>query len=393
LTDSTLRPGMRAHIGSLGELVLTRSADAGEPSRGYGSPMVLALLLGLAAQLEVWVWWVPSEQGPRPLAAAASALMALALVWRKRAPMAVVAAVCAIYAVWTAIDPPAGSLLPFVIVLVAVFNAAQRVALRPAIAAGLMGLASIWLEFAFTDNDFANYAFTGVFVVGAWLAGRGFQTRERGAEESARAAAAEERSRIARELHDVVAHNVTVMVIQAQAVRPAAEPGSEVARALETIESTGQEALTEMRRLLGLLRADDEELALAPQPSLKHLDRLAESVRRAGLPVEVEVSGEPVALPPGVDLSAYRIVQEALTNALKHAGPARARVVVRYAGDELGLEITDDGSALGGGDGAGHGLAGMRERIRVYGGSVESGRRPGGGYVVSVRLPIEAVPR
>src|SRR4029079_16986472 len=103
------------------------------------------------------------------------------------------------------------------------------------------------------------------------------------------------------------------------------------------------EALTEMRRLLGLLRADDEELALAPQPSLKHLDRLAESVRRAGLPVEVEVSGEPVALPPGVDLSAYRIVQEALTNALKHAGPARARVVVRYAVNELGLEITDDG--------------------------------------------------
>jgi signal transduction histidine kinase len=113
-------------------------------------------------------------------------------------------------------------------------------------------------------------------------------------------------------------------------------------------------------------------------------------VRRAGLPVEVEVAGEPAALPPGVDLSAYRIVQEALTNALKHAGPARARVLVRYGADELQLEITDDGSAPGNGAGAGHGLAGMRERVRVYGGSVESGTRPEGGYSVSVRLPLDS---
>ena len=351
--------------------------------------MLLPIGLALAAQIEVWGFWVESEQGPRPLAAIALALMALALVWRREAPLRTLAAVCLIYAAWNAIEPPAGSLLPFVIVLVAVFNAAQRTAPWPAVAAGVAGMAAVWLEIALTDNNFANYTFTGFFVVAAWLAGRGFRTRELGQEESARVAAAEERSRIARELHDVVAHNVTVMVIQAQAAQEAADRDSEVGKALGTIEATGQEALTEMRRLLGLLRADDEELSLAPQPSMRHLDRLAESVRRAGLPVELEVRGNPVALPPGVDLSAYRIVQEALTNALKHAGPARARVVVRYCEEELELEITDDGSAGSGANGAGHGLAGMRERVRVYGGSVESGNRPEGGYSVSVRLPLE----
>ena len=352
--------------------------------------MLLPLALGIAAQLEVWIWWVESEQGPKPLAAVALLAMAAALTLRKRAPLRTLALVCGVYAIWNLIDPPAGSITPFVIVLVAVFNAAQRAALRPALVAGAAGMAAIWLEIALTDNDVANYAFTGFFVAGAWIAGRGFRTRELGAEEGARVAAAEERTRIARELHDVVAHNVTVMVIQAQAAREHAERGTQVERALETIEGTGQEALTEMRRLLGLLRADDDELSLAPQPSLRHLDRLAESVRRAGLPVEVEVRGEPVPLPAGVDLSAYRIVQEALTNALKHAGPARARVVVAYEPGELLLDIADDGSAGATGNGSGHGLAGMRERVRVYGGSVKSGSRPEGGYSVSVRLPLEA---
>jgi signal transduction histidine kinase len=355
--------------------------------------MLLPLGLLIAGQLEVWLWWVEAEQGPKPLAATALALMAVALVWRREAPLRAVALVAAIYAAWNLIEPPAGSIMPFVIVLVVVFGAAQRTELAAAIPAGAVGMAAIWLEIALTDNDLANYAFTGFFVVGAWIAGRGFRTRELGQEESARAAAADERARIARELHDVVAHNVTVMVIQAQAAQQSAHGDAELGKALRTIESTGQQALTEMRRLLGLLKADDEELSLAPQPSLRELDRLAESVRRAGLPVQVEIHGEPVGLPAGVDLSAYRIVQEALTNALKHAGPASARVVVRYGEDELLLEITDDGSAGAAGNGPGHGLVGMRERVRVYGGSVESGSRPDGGYAVSVRLPLDSVQR
>jgi signal transduction histidine kinase len=187
------------------------------------------------------------------------------------------------------------------------------------------------------------------------------------------------------------------MVIQSQAAQaapPAAAPP--VRDALRSIEATGQEALTEMRRLLGLLRdggPDDEpDAALTPQPSLRHLDRLAETVRRAGLAVEVD-AGELPPLPAGVDVSAYRIVQEALTNTLKHAGAAHARVGVRCHSGALELEITDDGAGGGDGDGSGHGLVGMRERAKVYGGAFSSGPRPGGGYAVHVRLPIEAAPR
>jgi signal transduction histidine kinase len=145
-----------------------------------------------------------------------------------------------------------------------------------------------------------------------------------------------------------------------------------------------------MRRLLGMLRRSDEQLALAPQPSLKELDRLVQQVQAAGLPVHVAVEGEPRELPPGVDLSAYRIVQEALTNALKHAGPARARVLLRYGADELELEIADDGPGTGDGSGAGQGLIGMHERVSVYGGELEAGRRPEGGYALRARLPLRS---
>jgi signal transduction histidine kinase len=353
----------------------------------------LALGLGIAAQLEVWIWWVEDEQGPRPMAAIALLLMSAALIWRRRVPLPSLCAICAVYTAWVLVDTPAGSLLPFVILLAAVFTVAQHETLRRALAGGAIGLGAIWLEIAVTDNDFANYAFTGFFVVAAWLAGRGFGSRDQRAgdlEEQARTAAAEERGRIARELHDVVAHNVSVIVIQSQAAQQSAGPESEAGRALRSIEATGQEALTEMRRLLGLLRTGDEELALAPQPTLRHLDRLADSVRSAGLPVEVEVEGDAVALPPGVDLSAYRIVQEALTNALKHAGPARARVLVRYGPRELELEISDDGTSAAPANGGGHGLVGMRERAAMHGGELSAAPVPGGGYRVVARFPPDA---
>jgi len=160
--------------------------------------------------------------------------------------------------------------------------------------------------------------------------------------------------------------------------------------ALGSIEASGRQALVELRRMLGILRRGDEELALTPQASLRHLDGLVEHVREAGMPVELRIEGDPEPLPPGVDVSAYRILQEALTNALKHAGPARASVVVRYGPEELELEISDDGRSSGKGDGTGHGLVGMRERVAVVGGVLESGARPGGGFVVRARLPHEA---
>jgi signal transduction histidine kinase len=250
-----------------------------------------------------------------------------------------------------------------------------------------------------------DLVFITMILGGAWVAGRAIRYRrereetlerltvdlEREREEKARAAVAEERVRIARELHDVVAHAISVIVLQARGGRRSldTDPG-ETRQALDTIETTGSEALAEMRRLLGMLRKDDEEIALAPQPSLRHLDLLATQVREAGLPVDVSVEGEPVELPPGIDVSAYRIVQEALTNALKHAGPAMARVVVRYGDHELELEIADTGVGVGVGPGgeAGHGLAGMRERVSLYGGNIDTGPRDGGGFAVKARLPL-----
>jgi signal transduction histidine kinase len=180
-------------------------------------------------------------------------------------------------------------------------------------------------------------------------------------------------------------------VLQARGARRSLDTDEEETReALNTIEDTGSEALAEMRRLLGMLRTRDEDIALAPQPSLRYLDALATQVREAGLPVDLTVMGEPIELPPGVDLSAYRIVQEALTNALKHAGPAIAWVVVRYGKNDLELEITDTGPGTAASDGEGHGLVGMRERVSLYGGRLEAGPRQGGGFAVRARLPLDS---
>jgi signal transduction histidine kinase len=207
--------------------------------------------------------------------------------------------------------------------------------------------------------------------------------------DAAERAVAEERQRIARELHDVVAHSVSVMTVQAGAVRRLLLPEQERERlALETVEATGREALTEMRRLVGLLRKEGAMPEFAPQPSMRAVDVLVGTVREAGLPVELEVEGEPTELPPGVDLSAYRVIQEALTNALKYAGPANAWVTVRWKASELELEIANDGRSEPGGDGSGHGLDGLRERVALVGGSIESGPRDGGGFVVKAHLPL-----
>ena len=203
------------------------------------------------------------------------------------------------------------------------------------------------------------------------------QIAERERDVAAREAVVEERARIARELHDVIAHNVSMMVVQAGAERRVlGDANASTREVLETIEQIGRGALTEMRRLLGMLRGDAND-PLAPQPGLDDVPTLVGQVREAGLPVELRVEGERRALPVGIELSAYRIVQEALTNALKHAGDAHATVHVRYGPDSLELEIVDDGAgAARTGAGGGHGLVGMRERVALYGGRLDAGRRP-----------------
>jgi signal transduction histidine kinase len=209
---------------------------------------------------------------------------------------------------------------------------------------------------------------------------------------AARDAVAAERAAIARELHDVVAHHMSVMVVQAGAARAVGDFDPAAASdALRQIESSGRTGLAEMRRLLGILKAEDDGDGRTPQPGLADLGELLDAMRATGLAVEAVVEGSSRSLPPGVDLSAYRIVQEALTNALRHAGGASARVLVRYEPNALELEIADDGP--GPPDGAptrGHGLIGMRERAQLFGGAFEAGPRPGGGFLVRARLPFEA---
>jgi signal transduction histidine kinase len=204
-------------------------------------------------------------------------------------------------------------------------------------------------------------------------------------------ALAEERARIARELHDLVAHNVSLMVVQAGAERHAlGEDQANTREALASIETAGRQALTEARRLLGVLRRKDEREELEPQPSVDHIDILIEHVQRAGLPVTLTVEGKRVPLPAGLDLCAYRVVQEGLTNALKHAGQAHAEVLLHYATSALDIEVRDDGRGPARTNGAspGHGLIGMRERVALYDGTLEAGPRPGGGFQIRAHLPL-----
>lgn len=242
----------------------------------------------------------------------------------------------------------------------------------------------------------------------AWVAGYALRERsqqaeaaemratlaEREREAAARVAVAEERARIARELHDIVAHAMSVMVLQVGAVRHMLPETLEDGRdALGRVELAGRTALAEMRRLLGAMRREGDDLELGPQPGLDTLGSLVEDVVRAGLPVRLHVEGEPVALPRAIDLSAYRIVQEGLTNALKHANASHADVTVRYRPDEVELNVADDGRGPETTNGAGHGLVGIRERVNIYGGEMSAGPRPGGGFLLTARLAVDRYQR
>jgi len=212
---------------------------------------------------------------------------------------------------------------------------------------------------------------------------------EREREAVARLAVAEERARIARELHDIVAHAVSVMVLQVGAVRHRLpDELADDRDALRDVEGAGRAALTEMRRLLGAMRRDGDGVELTPQPGLGSLEPLLDEVRHAGLAVDLHIEGERVPLPHAIDLSAYRIVQEGLTNALKHANASHADVVVRYRPDELRIDVRDDGHGPSTSDGLGHGLVGIRERVKLYGGEMNAGAANGRGFVLSTRLPL-----
>ncbi|MFJ6017396.1 sensor histidine kinase [Streptomyces sp. NPDC092952] len=263
------------------------------------------------------------------------------------------------------------------------------------------------------EEVFIVVVLTVPFVL-AWVLGDSMRTRrayfrqleeraarlEREREAQSKVAVAAERARIARELHDVVAHNVSVMVVQADGAAYVMDAAPDQAKqALETISSTGRQALAEMRRLLGVLRTGDaqESGEYVPQPDVEQIQELIEQVRQTGLAVDFKVEGTPRPLPSGVELTAYRIVQEALTNTRKHGGPdAGASVRLLYFDDGLGLLVEDDGRGAahelyedGGADGAGHGMIGMRERVGMVGGTLDAGPRPGGGFRISALLPLK----
>ena len=249
------------------------------------------------------------------------------------------------------------------------------------------------------SGDLWSGAFFGVLLVASWLVGlvvhnhrsqRAREARAFAREQAAEAAVAAERSRLAHELHDIVSHNLSVVVVQAAGARAQGESRS--LDALEKIEQSGRQALVEMRRLLGVLRSDtrDVDASLQPQPGIDELEPLADSVRAVGVPVELSVSGDYTTIAPAVQLTVYRVVQEALTNVLKHAPGARANVVIHCATDEVTVDITDYGAkhVQVADDIGGHGLQGMAERIKLYGGDLAAGPRPGGGFSVHARLPV-----
>ncbi|MFF7726526.1 sensor histidine kinase [Streptomyces sp. NPDC008001] len=292
---------------------------------------------------------------------------------------------------------------------------ASRVALVGGLAAPVLFILRWPAEPEGPGKSLLSLAFLTAPFLLAWVLGDSMRTRraywaqleeraaqlEKDREQQARMAVTAERARIARELHDVVAHNVSVMVVQADGAAYVLDSSPDQAKqALETISGTGRQALAEMRRLLGVLRTEEggaEGGEYVPQPDVEQIGDLVEQVRGAGLPVEYEVEGAPRPLPSGVELTAYRIVQEALTNTRKHGGPeAGASVRLTYFDDGLGLLVEDDGRGAqhelyeaGGADGKGHGLIGMRERVGMVGGTLDAGPRPGGGFRISVLLPVK----
>lgn len=338
-------------------------------------------------------------------------LCAPALIRRRRPVLAFGAAALVAFVQWLldVVVMPADLVL-----LAGLYNVASRCRFEVAAAAAAvleLGVVLALWRWGGAADTWGELAVGSILIASMWIWGDSVRTRrahvesleeravrlERERDQQTRIAAADERARIARELHDVVAHSLSVIVSQADGAGYAIETDSARARrAMQTVSATGREALTEMRRMVGVLRADDGRTGdYAPTPGIAQLEALVAQTRRAGLPVELAIDGTPVPLPSGPQLVVYRVVQEALTNALKHAGTTvtSAQVQLSYRDTALELRIRDDGrgAAAARGDGGGHGLIGMRERVTIYGGSVHAGPRPGGGYEVVASLPLDRV--
>ncbi|WP_329013446.1 sensor histidine kinase [Streptomyces sp. NBC_01601] len=377
------------------------------------------VLLGLSGVSVVNVDGTPHHHGSYVAAWAVSAALCVILALRRRLPDLMLLAVLATGLAQLILDvEPIVADFAMLVIIYTVAATGARWASRLALLASLVAASLAQLRWPNEQvsglGQIALAVFQTVPFALAWVLGDSMRTRrayfaqleeraarlEREREAQAKVAVAGERARIARELHDVVAHNVSVMVVQADGAAYVLDAAPDQARqALETISSTGRQALAEMRRLLGVLRTGEHQESgeYVPQPDVEQIDDLIEQCRDAGLPVDFKVEGTPRPLPSGVELTAYRIVQEALTNTRKHGGPeAGASVRLVYFDDGLGLLVEDDGKGAphelyeeGGADGQGHGLIGMRERVGMVGGTLDAGPRPGGGFRISALLPLK----
>ncbi len=377
-----------------------------EPRWQRAGDALLAAAMLLGSLIDVFT---PRAQsgwgGPHALEVLSAFLISAPLLWRRRYPIAVLALVFvgALIDV-AAVAPRQPGFEPFVAMVVAYYSLGAHASEHRSTIALVVSLALGAVPSAILHQAPGNVVPVVVWTFAAWIVGRiirawrgravALEQANRELAESrelqAEVAVAVERGRIARELHDVIAHNVSMIVVQAGAAARVLEGQQpHVRSALEAIETTGRATVDEMRRLLGVLRQSGDGLALAPQPGLDELRHLVANVRAAGLPVELNVEGTPAQLPPGLELTAYRIAQEALTNSLKHAGAARAELTVRYQPAAVEIEVRDDGTGSVNGNGGGHGLVGMRERAALWGGRLEAGRTEGG-WLVRATLPLGA---
>jgi len=377
------------------------------PRLQAGGDSVLALLLAGSSVGFVLGGDDVSWGSPQPLAIGLALLSTVPVAWRARRPLLAAAIVLAANGACSYVAAPhQAAFQPFVALTLVSYSVGSRSDGRLwappvlAVAAVPLFVAAV-VHGQSAGNAIPNY----VWLLAAWTVGRSVRSWRRKSvalelanhelaeqrELQARAAVAVERGRIARELHDVIAHNVSMMVVQAGAAERVLEGQQQVRDALDAIALTGRQTVDEMRTVLGVLRAEDGSAARRPQPGLADLEQLVASVGEAGLPVRLRIEGERRELPSGLDLAAYRVVQEALTNALKHGGGS-ADVLVHFGDDDLRLEIADGGGGANrapGVEGGGHGLLGMRERVRVFGGELHAGPRPGGGFLVAARLPLQ----
>jgi signal transduction histidine kinase len=352
----------------------------------------LAVVLTVLAQIEISS---PSADA----AGRATLLVTLAVAFRRRWPFAAAAVTAGAAAIQGLSDNPPSVFAEYVAITLTTYSVAAHEGIWPAAAGGLLIAAGIVLHDLPSDEfgSASGIASDLTTPVAAWFVGRAVRasrnradTAQRRSSELAEHAVAQERRHIARELHDVVTHSLGIVVLQAQGARRFLhdrEP--EVKGALDTIEQCGRSSLVEMQRLLGLLRAEAGGPPLAPQPRVAELPQLAQRLHGTGLDVAIATEGEPRELEPAIDLSAYRIVQEALTNSLRHGRASSAHVLVRYRAEAIELEVTDNGHGnSAGSSGGGYGLAGMRERAAFFGGRFEHGQADGGGYRVFVEFPF-----